>query len=63
MPLGKRAGERCVHLDASLRCELFGRPERPTVCASLRPSPEMCGETRAEALAWLGWLERATATR
>jgi hypothetical protein len=61
MPQGKRAGERCRHLDETMRCELFGRPERPAVCSSLRPSPEMCGNSRAEALAWLDRLEVATA--
>ena len=60
-PDGKPAGERCVQLDEHLRCRLFGRPERPAVCASLRPTPEMCGASREHALQWLGWLERATA--
>jgi len=60
-PHGKPAGVPCAQLDAQLRCRLFGRPERPAVCASLRPSEEMCGEGRAQALRWLGWLERATA--
>ena len=25
MPRGKAAGERCIHLDANLRCELFDK--------------------------------------
>jgi len=61
MPGGKPAGVPCVQLDAALRCRLFGRPERPAFCASLRPGPEMCGASRAEAMAFLAALEAATA--
>ncbi|MFZ5815249.1 MAG: YkgJ family cysteine cluster protein [Bacillota bacterium] len=60
MPEGKPAGVRCVQLSDENRCLLFGKPERPAVCASLQPSAEMCGETAAEALAWLTWLEEET---
>lgn len=60
MPHGKPAGMPCVQLDADYRCLLFGRPERPAFCASLRPSPDMCGTHRDEALHLLAWLERAT---
>ena len=61
MPGGKPAGVRCVQLDAHLRCRLFGLPERPAVCASLAASPEMCGESREQAMLWIGRLERLTA--
>ncbi|MDE2456844.1 MAG: YkgJ family cysteine cluster protein [Burkholderiales bacterium] len=61
LPQGKPAGMRCVQLDADDRCRIFGRPERPAVCASLRPEPEMCGQTRAQAMAWLARLEAETA--
>jgi hypothetical protein len=61
MPNGKPAGVPCVQLDAQMRCRLFGKPERPAVCARLRPQPSMCGTRRAEALAILTALERATA--
>ncbi|HEX4966176.1 MAG TPA: YkgJ family cysteine cluster protein [Thermoanaerobaculia bacterium] len=61
MPEGKPAGVRCVQLTADNRCLLFGLPERPTVCVNLRPMKEMCGETTEEALAYLAFLERATA--
>jgi isochorismate synthase EntC len=61
MPHGKPAGVPCVQLDDQLRCRLFGRPERPAVCATLRPTPEMCGEIREQALAWLERLEARTA--
>jgi hypothetical protein len=59
-PAPKPAGAACLQLDAALRCRLFGRPERPAVCVSLRPSPEMCGDSPAEALRWLADLERLT---
>ena len=62
MPAGKPAGVPCVQLDEQLRCRLFGSPERPAVCASLRPRPDMCGTSRAEALAWLSKLEQDTRT-
>ncbi|MFK7740757.1 MAG: YkgJ family cysteine cluster protein [Planctomycetota bacterium] len=60
MPEGKRAGERCVHLDADNRCELFGRPERPKWCGDLRASIEMCGNDGAEALRILTDMEEDT---
>jgi len=60
MPHGKRAGEMCVQLLPDYRCAIFGRPERPAVCASLRPIEEMCGMNRTEALAHLAGLELAT---
>lgn len=60
MPHGKRAGERCVHLDATNRCALFGHPDRPSFCVGLQPQRSMCGDTDAEALAILTQLERAT---
>ena len=61
MPTGKPAGVPCVQLDESLRCKLFGKPERPAFCASLRPGPEMCGGSREAAMVILAALEAATA--
>ena len=61
MPHGKPAGVPCVQLDEALRCRLFGRPERPAFCATLKPGPDMCGASRQEAMALLAALERATA--
>jgi len=61
MPHGKPAGMPCVQLDDDYRCRLFGRPERPAFCASLRPAAEMCGVNAREAFARLEWLETATA--
>jgi uncharacterized protein len=60
MPNGKPAGVPCVQLLPDLRCALFGRPERPAVCVSLRPSEGMCGADRAAALSILAELERLT---
>lgn len=60
LPQGKPAGVPCPHLDAELRCRLFGRPERPAVCGSLAPSHEMCGESREQAMVYLQRLEEAT---
>jgi uncharacterized protein len=60
MPHGKPAGVRCVQLTDDNRCAIFGRPERPRVCASLRPEPAMCGADRQHALHWLAALEAAT---
>jgi uncharacterized protein len=63
MPQGKPAGMPCVQLDENYRCRLFGRPERPDFCASLRPSAEMCANSREEAMAALAALELATRPR
>ncbi|MFI5356719.1 MAG: YkgJ family cysteine cluster protein [Opitutales bacterium] len=60
MPEGKPAGVPCVQLRPDLRCALFGKPERPAVCASLRPLESMCGASRDEALIYLRGLELAT---
>jgi uncharacterized protein len=60
MPQGKPAGVRCVQLDEHQRCRLFGMPERPVVCLSLKPGPTMCGENREQAMQLLEWLEQQT---
>ena len=60
MPQGKPAGVRCVQLDADLRCRLFGLPERPAVCGGLQPSEDMCGDSREQAMRWLGYMEDLT---
>jgi len=49
-----------VQLLPDMRCAIFGRPERPAFCASLRPTQEMCGASTAEAMAHLTALELAT---
>lgn len=59
--LNKPAGAVCTHLDADMLCGIFGTAARPACCSGLRPSDEMCGDSREHALAWLGKLEKATA--
>jgi hypothetical protein len=44
-------------------CALFGSPDRPAVCVSLRPDPDMCGDSPAAAMAMLVQLEALTAPR
>jgi uncharacterized protein len=61
LPQGKPAGMACPHLDEQLRCSLFEKPQRPAVCAALRPNLEMCGPDRDHALRYLAHLEQATA--
>ena len=60
MAQGKPAGMPCIQLDEADRCRLFGDLRRPAVCASLKPSPEMCGDDRAHALRYLDRLEALT---
>ena len=61
MPLGKPAGTRCVQLDEANRCKLFGEAGRPEVGRSLQPSSDMCGDSREQAMRWLGYVEALTA--
>ncbi|MBV8042181.1 MAG: Fe-S-cluster oxidoreductase [Pluralibacter sp.] len=58
--LGKPANTPCIQLDAQQRCRIFGSPLRPTVCAGLQPSAEMCGASRQQAMDFLIHLERLT---
>jgi len=60
MPDGKPAGVRCVQLTPDNRCKIYDHPDRPAVCARLRPSAEMCGQNADEAYAYLMELERLT---
>jgi hypothetical protein len=60
MPQGKPAGVRCVQLDAANRCRIFGQSGRPAVCASLSPTPVMCGASNEQALSYLTQLETET---
>ena len=61
MPNGKPAGVRCVQLDANSAYLLFAHPDRPFVCVSLKPSTDMCGDNREQALHYLQRLEFLTA--
>jgi uncharacterized protein len=60
MPQGKPAGVRCAQLMEDERCAVFGKAERPLFCDSLKPSAEMCGDSREQAIVWLNQLELAT---
>jgi len=60
MPQGKPAGVRCAQLLDDDRCAVFGKPERPDFCGGLRPSAEMCCDSREQAMQWLSSLELAT---
>jgi uncharacterized protein len=60
MPNGKPAGVPCPQLDGDLRCRIFGQPERPAVCGGLKPSVEMCGDSREQAMRWLTRMEDLT---
>ncbi len=53
MPLGKAAGEKCVHLDKKLRCAIFGQAKRPLTCINFKPELEFCGNSQEEAFAIL----------
>lgn len=57
---GKPFGVRCIQLNDDNLCKLFGKPERPRVCLSLKPSYEMCGATQKHAIDYLSSLETAT---
>ena len=57
MPKGKPAGMACIQLDENLGCKIFGHPERPAVCAGLKPSFEMCGASKEQAMFYLTQLE------
>jgi len=60
LPDGKPALVPCIHLDANFRCLIFHDKDRPKVCASLKPSLEMCGTCKEEAMDYLTWLEKET---
>ncbi|MCD1124587.1 YkgJ family cysteine cluster protein [Jinshanibacter sp. LJY008] len=60
MPEGKPANIPCIHLDASFRCKIFHHPDRPKVCAQLKPREDMCFSHRDEALRYLQQLEILT---
>ena len=50
MPEGKKAGERCIHLDDEKRCQLFGDPRRPVCCSMFQAEEWVCGTNAEEAL-------------
>lgn len=60
MPHGKRAGERCIALSDDNLCTLFGKPERPKVCAQFTAEAEICGTSNEFAMNTLTELEQDT---
>lgn len=60
MPHGKPAGVRCAHLLDDYRCALFGRPERPRVCAEFQAEADFCGTDAEAAMIILTDLEVAS---
>lgn len=62
MPNGKPAGVPCVQLGEQLNCKIFGHQSRPAVCSSLKPSVEMCGDNREQAMIFLQRLESLTSS-
>ncbi len=63
LPGGKPSGLPCPHLRSDMTCAIYFDPDRPAACAGLKPTPEMCGDTREEALAYLFKLEEETRPR
>jgi len=60
MPDGKKAGERCVHLDDQGFCLIYNSNVFPLVCKNFKPSIEVCGKSRSHALSKLAELEMYT---
>ena len=60
MPRGKPAGVKCVNLDENMLCRIYGTEFYPEVCRNFTASEEMCGNTRQDACAYLGNLEKLT---
>jgi Fe-S-cluster containining protein len=60
MPEGKPVGVRCIHLTSSLGCSLFNDPRRPSVCTNFMPQPDVCGDSRDEAMALVTLLDKAS---
>ncbi|MDH8677635.1 YkgJ family cysteine cluster protein [Fusibacter bizertensis] len=60
LPNGKPSHTPCIHLDDKMRCLIFDHAERPSVCGSLKPSFEMCGNNRDEAISYLIMLDELT---
>ena len=60
MPNGKMPGIRCINLSDDNNCRIHNALGYPEVCRNLKPSREMCGTNRADALAYLIELERIT---
>ncbi len=60
MPNGKLANTRCIQLNEENLCKLFGKKERPKVCADFKPCIDICGKSNTHALQQLIELESLT---
>ncbi len=60
MPEGKKAGERCVHLDHDGLCQLFNSELRPGFCEDFMAEESVCGTSFEEALSAITNLEFET---
>lgn len=56
MPDGKPERVPCPHLTSDLKCNIFGQPERPSVCAGFKPEKWMCGDCKEDAVKNFEWL-------
>ncbi|WP_313110331.1 YkgJ family cysteine cluster protein [Atlantibacter sp.] len=61
MPQGKPANTRCIQLSDNNLCKIFTSSLRPSVCAGLQASREMCSTNRDAAMTYLIKLEFDTA--
>jgi len=61
MPDGKPAGVRCVQLSDDNLCLLYNDPRRPQVCMDFQAMPDVCGDSREEAMRLLAQMEAETA--
>lgn len=60
MPFGKPAGEKCIHLLADMRCNIFGQASRPKVCSDFKADQDICKDSRELALITITELETMT---
>jgi len=61
MPNGKPAGVRCINLDSSNLCTIWGKPDYPELCKAFKADIDHCGSHREQALEVLTLMEQATA--
>ena len=57
---GKPAFTPCPHLTEERTCAIFHLKDRPLVCSSLKPQPDLCGNNREEAIELLTAMEIMT---
>ena len=60
MPNGKPSGVRCIQLNESNLCKIFGQPDRPAVCSAFDSEDFICAGGPEKALEILLDLEDAT---